>query len=688
MNQKGNKPITQTPEADFVSFYLEQEGQKSNVYYASARDAIVYYKILPGKVVYKKTGVKIAAALAAVCLVFVSAGAFFAVSKRQARLAVENGTLIENGYEEILSAQKALAGFRLGESFFGFNSAHQSFSSAVADSSYLSALALNAAHYWPFNLFSSGDGAVSDFEDELVRAGLGVTDSFGSFLKVVQARDAVSLPAALEEIKSAQKNFKETRDRAGDYFQSGEIIERFDRVIPYLDLAVWAAGADRPRTFLAVIQNTSQARATGGAIVSASAFTIENSQVSKIYFDDVYNIDGQLQTKVIPPKPIQKMDTVWGLHNANWFLDFPTSAKKMAYFYQKSQDIRPDGVIVLNEKALLKLLKITGPVELLKYDLTIDKDNFSHLTAFNILDEKRASQAKRVFNDFTAALFGKLFSLPEDKLAGLFDIIKESAGRKDALLWLSDEKYENIVSELGWGGEVSLAEGADYLAVGVSNMTGANNGLSAEQSIAKETEISESGEVVNTARVERRYAGNGLPRPLFEIGQHTAINDRQLFADDKGRGLPEKPSSESVLEYWRFYAPAGSELVSVSGFAPPIGVPAADYSSSEFKTDEDVILSEKAMRVDSDFGAQTFQESGKTVYGGWVEVSSEYPTLVAVKYKLPFLTGERGQVDSGFQKQPGVESELDFKVRRAGDAESVSIYNGDFSKDMSFVINN
>jgi len=687
MNQKEINPTAQTPETDFVSFYLEQESRKSNVYYASARpvrssrasgpegtpdfvmsatsngtrDATLYYKVLPGKVVYKKTGMKIAVALAAVCLVFVSAGAFFAVSKKQARLAAESGTLIENGYEEILSAQKALAGFRLGESFFGFNSAYQSFSSAGAGNSYLSALASSAAHYWPFNLFSSGDGAVSDFEDELVRAGLGVADSFGSFLKAVQARDAVSLPAALEEIKSAQKNFKETRDRAGDYFQSGEMIERFDRVISYLDLAVWAAGADRPRTFLAVIQNTSQARATGGAIVSAGAFTVENGQVSKIYFDDVFNIDGQLQTKVIPPKPIQKMDTVWSLHNANWFLDFPTSAEKIAYFYQKSQDIRPDGVIALNEKALLKLLEITGPVELLKYDLTIDKDNFSHLTAFNILDEKRASQTKRVFNDFTAALFGKLFFLPEDKLAGLFDIIKENAGRKDALLWLSDEKYENIVSELGWGGEVSSAEGADYLAVGVSNMTGASNALSTEQSIVKETEISENGEIINTVRVERKYVSNELP---------------------------EKSSSESVPEYWRFYVPKGSELVSVSGFAPQIGVPAVDYSNGEFKTDEDVVLSEKATRVDSDANIHIFQESDKAVYGGWVEVSSEYPTLVAVKYKLPFSADARGEVDSVFQKQPGVESELDFKTRRAGDNEPISIYNGDFSEDLFFNVSN
>ena len=657
---KSQRAEVEPQEADFVKFYLDQESQKSNVYYASASQSeATHYKILPGKVVYKKTGLRIVAALAGICLIFVSAGVFFAVFNKQARLAAESGTLIENGYEEILSAQKALVEFQLGKSFFGFNAAHQSLSSAIIGNSYLSALALSAAQYWPFNLFSSGDGAVSDFEDELVLAGLGVADSFGSFLKVVQARDTASLPVALEEIKSAQKNFKETRDKTGGDSRLDEIIERFDRVIPRLELAVWAAGVDRSRTFLVAAQNTSQARATGGAIMSAGVFTVDNGQISKIFFDDVYNIDGQLQTKIIPPKPIQKVDTIWSLHNANWFLDFPTSAKKISYFYQKSQDIQPDGVIVLNEKALFKLLEITGPVELLKYDLTIDKDNFSHLTAFNILDEKRASQAKRVFNDFTAALFGKLFSLPEEKLAGLFNIIKESAERKDALLWLSDEKYENIVSELGWGGEVSLAEGADYLAVVVSNMSGAGSGLSAEQSVVKEMEISENGEIINTARVERKYIGNGLP---------------------------EKSSFESVPEYWRFYVPVGSELVSVSGFAPQIGASTVDYSNGEFKTDEDVVLSEKATRVDSDANIHIFQESDKTVYGGWVDVSSEYPTLVAVKYKLPFSADARGEVDSVFQKQPGVESELDFKTRRAGDNEPVSIYNGDFSEDMRFVI--
>ena len=671
MNQKESNPTVQTPETDFVSFYLEQEGQKSNVYYASARQsATVYYKILPGKVIYRKTGLKIAATLAGICLILVSAGMFLIVSGNQARLSAESGALIENGYEEILSAQKALAELQLGRSFFGFNSAYQNFNATRSKTSSFSALALSAAQYWPFSFFAGIDGVDSGFKDKLARVGLEAADSAGLFLKALQEKEIVGMPAALEEIKNAQKNLKEAKEKlasanepsfSGAVSQLSEVVAQFDYIIPRLELGVWASGIDRSKTFLVVVQNTVQARATGGAITSVGAITFENGRISKIFFDDVYNIDGQLQTKVIPPKPIQKIDTVWSLHNANWFLDFPTSAGKIAYFYQKSQGARPDGVIALNEKVLLKFLEITGPIELLKYDLIVDENNFSHLTAFNILDEKRVSQAKRVFNDFASALFSKLASLPEEKVAEFFDSVKESAVKKDALLWLNDEKHERVVSEAGWGGGVPPVKGDDYFSVGASNMSGVSNGFSAEQSIAKETEISENGEIVNTARVERKYISNGLP---------------------------EKSSSESVPEYWRFYVPIGSELISASGFTLPESTPAIDYSADGFKTDDDVALSEKATRADSDANTQIFQESGKTVFGGWVSVSSGYPTLVTVKYKLSFSVEARDEINFVFQKQPGVESGLDFKVRRAGEAESTSMYKGDFSEDRRFVINN
>src|SRR3989344_9277391 len=201
MNQEENKSITQNSEADFVSFYLEQESKKSNVYYASAcQSATVYYKILPGKVVYRKTGLKIVATLAGICLVLVSAWMFFTVSQRKTRLASENGALIKNGYEEILSAQKALTEFQLGKSFFGFNSAYQNFNSAREEYSYLPALALGAAQYWPFNSLMSADDMESDFKDKLALIGLEIADSLGSFLKVLHGKEIADVSIALEEI--------------------------------------------------------------------------------------------------------------------------------------------------------------------------------------------------------------------------------------------------------------------------------------------------------------------------------------------------------------------------------------------------------------------------------------------------------------------------------------------------------
>lgn len=661
MNQEENNSYKET---DFVEFYLEQENQKSNVYYASARGATVYYKILPGKVVYKKTRMKIAAALAVFCLLAVSAGMFFIVYRKNARLAEESGISVKNGYEELLSAQKALAEFRFGQSFFDFNSAYQSFNSARTDVSYFSALALNVVQYWPFNFFAeTADNAISDIQNELARVGLEAANSAGLFLKAARTGESADLAGALDGMRNAQKGLKDIKEKleisgdagfAGVISQLNSIVSRFEYAIPRLELGVWASGIDQPRTFLVVVQNTGQARATGGAITSVGAITIENGRASKIFFDDVYNIDGQLQTKVVPPKPIQKMDTVWNLHNANWFLDFPTSAQKISYFYQKSQGVYPDGVIAVDEKALEKFLEITGPVELLKYDLVVDRDNFSHLTASNILDEKRANQTKRVFNDFTAALFDKLFSMPEDKLGDLFGLIKEGAAQKDMLLWLNDEKRERVVSDARWSGEVPEAPSEDYFAVVATNMNGAGNGAAAEQDISKASEITDRGEIINTVRVERKYNNDG-------------------FSEKS----PEP-------EYWRLYAPLGSELISVSGFMPPPNIAPIDYINEEFKTDKDVAFSEKTMRVDTDTGAQIFQESGKTVFGGWAKISSKDPAEVTVKYKLPFLVKAQDKVRFMFQKQPGAESRLNFKVLQPNNPEPIFSYDSDFSTDLFF----
>ena len=70
------------------------------------------------------------------------------------------------------------------------------------------------------------------------------------------------------------------------------------------------------------------------------------------------------------------MSAVWTMHDANWFPNFPTSAEKVSWFYEKTGGRTVDGVIAITPELLRDLLAITGPIDMPEYDKTINADNF------------------------------------------------------------------------------------------------------------------------------------------------------------------------------------------------------------------------------------------------------------------------------------------------------------------------
>jgi len=87
-------------------------------------------------------------------------------------------------------------------------------------------------------------------------------------------------------------------------------------------------GHDNPKQYLLIFQNNSEIRSTGGFIGTYGLLTIDQGAIKSLFVDGIFNVDGQLHEKIIPPRPIQKISTAWSMHDANWFADFPTSAQK------------------------------------------------------------------------------------------------------------------------------------------------------------------------------------------------------------------------------------------------------------------------------------------------------------------------------------------------------------------------
>ena len=386
-------------------------------------------------------------------------------------------------------------------------------------------------------------------------------------------------------------------------------LKNFSEDIPVL---LKVLGGKRSKKYLLLFQNNQEMRATGGFIGSYGVVDVEEGKIKNIFVNGIFNIDGQLNEKIIPPRPIQKISAAWSMHDANWFADFPTSAQKVADFYEKTGGPTVDGVIALTPNVIQKLLVITGPVAMPEYNVTVNADNFVAETQNQVeeLYDKELNQPKKFLVDLTPKIIEKIYQDSSDKnrWIKLADIIEESFQEKHLLLYSRDEEVQKAIIKRGWGGEIKDTSG-DYFSVINSNINGYKTDGVIEEKITHETEIQPDGSVIDTVKIKRINHGGDS-----EYYWYNRVNS----------------------DYMRVYVPLGSQLLEAKGHTWQDYEPPINYQSHNFKTDPEVAKIESSMVIDPDNGTHIFTESGKTVFGNWVYVSPGEEVEVMYRYKLPF----------------------------------------------------
>ncbi|MCK5332352.1 DUF4012 domain-containing protein [Candidatus Parcubacteria bacterium] len=374
-------------------------------------------------------------------------------------------------------------------------------------------------------------------------------------------------------------------------------------------------GNKRPQKYLLLFQNNSEMRATGGFIGSYGILDMENGKVENIFIDGIFNPDGQLKEKIVPPMPIQKISANWSMHDANWFADFPTSAQKVASFYEKTGGPTVDGVISFTPTVIEKILKITGPVRMDEYDIIINAENFLSLSQMQVeeLYDRQENRPKKFLADLMPVIFEKMINSEEmnkkEKIQRYLDfinVVEESLKEKHIMFYHRDSEIENMIIKRGWGGQMLNSSG-NYLSVVNSNINGYKTDAVVEETIDHLTEIFEDGSIVNTVKVTRVHKGG-----QSEYDWYNRVNS----------------------DYLRVYVPLGSILLEASGHTAQEYEPPMNYDN--FRIDEDVKNVEDTIKIDPDSGTQIFTESGKTVFGNWVYVSPGEKVEVIYKYKLPY----------------------------------------------------
>lgn len=267
--------------------------------------------------------------------------------------------------------------------------------------------------------------------------------------------------------------------------------------------------------YLVLLQNNAEMRPSGGFIGSFAVVTLSGFQVKNIDFNsNIYKLDQAYMSQhvIAPPKPITTVSEKWTLHDANFTVSFPDSAKTIEWFYNQETGDNVDGVIAVNASVARDLLTMTGPITLNGYNTTITSDNFFttlttqiEQTYFQTSANRDLNEPKSILKDLMPVLVQK--TLAQNKTELLRKLISEIK-EKQILFYSNDSNIENSILAENWGGEVQTTNG-DYLAINNANLGGGKSSLNIKESLSYKVTKADKNQVGNLT-ITRTHGGTNV----------------------------------------------------------------------------------------------------------------------------------------------------------------------------------
>ena len=448
-----------------------------------------------------------------------------------------------------------------------------------------------------------------------------------------------------EKLDTAVKSLEQVRveDLPKEY-QPG--ITRVKEMLPVLrdnfqdfflatDALLKVFGHESPKRYLFIFQNNRELRPTGGFLGSIALVDMYKGKVENLEVPGggIYDVAGQLKEKIIAPKPLWLVSPHWNIQDANWFVDFPTSAKKLIWFFERTGGATVDGIIALTPKIIEDLFEVIGPIDMQdQYGVVVDHNNFVRQAQYwaEVEYDREENKPKKFIGDLLPILLNRVFQVEPDKLLKVVGVFNNALTDRDLLFYFSDSSLEQKIKDLAWDGSVKSTD-KDYLLVVDTNIAGGKTNHVIEQMIEHQAEIQSDGSIIDTVTVRRAHRGNAL---------------------DLWEGVAN-------VSYLRFYVPAGSKLISVSGFTD---IPSFRYQLPDEGAvpDEDLLAIENGSIIDERSNTRITKEFGKAVFGNWISVDPGEVKQVQIQYKLPFkleVGGLLSKTDTYsllVQKQPGL----------------------------------
>jgi hypothetical protein len=427
----------------------------------------------------------------------------------------------------------------------------------------------------------------------------------------------------------------EYRERVSLFRESStDISGLFTETTALIDGTRKIFGFDQDRRYLVIFQNNTEMRGSGGFVGSYALADFHNGEMINLEVPSggSYDTEAGYLERVAAPGPLQLVNPLWHFWDANWWPDWAMSAKKLMWFYEKSNGPTVDGVIALTPNVMSDLLKIIGPLDLTaKYDVVINSDNFWDVVQDIVEEKPELTLVPPLSSSLEAAtssllkvdkikpaskkIIGDMLDLIIDKTAkelnrqdflGILNVVYQNLNEKHILAYFVDENLQKLVSDFKWTGLMEAVDG-DYLMVANSNIAGAKTDKMIKENISLLRTVQTDGSIINTLTIQRR---------------HIAIRGEEFV------GVRN-------VNWLRVYVPAGSELLSAEGFSQPDSA-FFEKPATDWKKDKDILRGEDDFVIDTQSNTKIYQELGKTVFANWSMIDPGERVLITIKYRLPF----------------------------------------------------
>lgn len=381
-------------------------------------------------------------------------------------------------------------------------------------------------------------------------------------------------------------------------------------------------GAKESRQYLVLFANDDELRPIGGFVGSIGLVHVNRGQVENVDVDTVYDPDGQLKEFIAPPDPLLPVTNRWYMRDANWFVDYEQSAKKIADFFEKEGGPTVDGVILLTPNVIEQLLKITGPLPVPGYDVVLTADNFQQITQDQVTYsyDRVANRPKQFLADVTPLLLNRLFSKGEDEdthsYGAVMKALSDAARSKDLLLYFRSEEVQSHVREAGWAGAVPQNV-PGLLYVNNANIGGHKSDKFIDQEIDYRVEVGERGKPTAIVTIRRTHHGPDEP---------------------DGYNYPqyEDPHVKDNIVFQRVLVPLNSQLLEAKGYASAADIPRPKLPHEGVVTTADAEVAGWQSSISQHAsGTLIGKEAGYTFFANWIITKPGQTTVTLYRYELP-----------------------------------------------------